>query len=82
MRKVLTDEVVTTSDFTPLPGGRRALEDHFAVVVSAARSFETLQRELSSIGFSPTQAARVRCLPLQRCCVALPTRGLHLSALH
>lgn len=45
MRKVLTDEVVTTSDFTPLPGGRRALEDHFAVVVDGAQADQYLAQQ-------------------------------------
>jgi len=45
MRKVLTDEVVTTSDFTPLPGGNRALDDHFAVVVDGAQANQYLEQQ-------------------------------------
>lgn len=45
MRKVLTDDVVTTSDFTPLPVSRRALEDHFAVVVDGEQATQYLAQQ-------------------------------------
>jgi len=45
MRKVLTEDVVTTSEFTPLPGSRRADQDHFAVVVDGDQANQYLAQQ-------------------------------------